>query len=149
MNRLSCRPELDHEFIFKKSLFVSFLVCHYGFAKFRAISFTKSSFPPSIFCSKPIYPFSRKLKLLVFLLLPSSFLSCLSFLLSVLYLKFNMYLLLTQMICTVKCVSMPNHSWFSANLKSIRPYFIKKRVSAIIFLGGPLATNQGTHAHTI
>ena len=57
--------------------------------------------------------------------------------------------MLTQRLCAEKGVSRPDHLWLSTNLKSIRPYLIKKRVSAIIFLGGPLATNRGTHAHSI
>ena len=61
----------------------------------------------------------------------------------------NKYLLLTERLCAEKGVSRPDHLWLSTNLKPISTYLIRKWVRDVIFLGDPLATNQGTHAHSI
>ena len=61
MDMLSSRPELDQEFLFKKTLIVSFLSYPYRISEFRAISISGSTFTPHHIMLKIHHPFLKVL----------------------------------------------------------------------------------------
>ena len=134
---------------FSKRLFVSFLACLYRIAEFRAISISMSSFSPHHILLKTHPSFFSKTQTddffpspIIIPAFPELPLICPVSLI-------NKYLLLTERLCAEKGVSRPDHLWLSTNLKPISTYLIRKWVRDVIFLGDPLATNQGTHVHSI
>ena len=73
MRMLTSRPETDRDFLFKKTLFISFLACPYRIAEFQAISISMSSFSPHHILLETHPSFSVKIKQITLLLLQSLF----------------------------------------------------------------------------
>ena len=149
LRMLTDRPEYDRDFFFKKTLFIAFLACPYRIAEFKAISISRSTFTPHHILLRTHPSFFSKTQTDVFsptpIVIPefpeNPHICPVSLI--------NRYLKLTQSLCAEKKVPRPDHIWVSLNLKPISECLIRKWVRDIIFLGDPIATSAGTHAHSI
>ena len=146
---LTLREDFNPAYIFKKTMFVSFLACPYRINEFRSISLSTSTFSthhvllkthPS-FCSKNqtdnfnptpivIQAFDDNPQICPVRLI-------------------NNYIKYTTELCSQKNITRPDALWLSTHLKPISLELIRRWVRDIIFLGDPRATISGTHTHSV
>ena len=139
---LKLRDDNDLEFVFKKTLFLCFLVCPYRIAEFRAVSLSASSFSPLHALLKPHIAFQSKNQTDAFTPNPIIIQAyeedsdiCPVKLL-------NSYIKITQAKCREKGIERPDQLWLNVNLKPISVFIMRKWIKEIIFMGDPNASSK-------
>ena len=146
---LKIREDRDMAFVFKKTLFITFLACPYRISEFKAISLSMSAFSPLHVTLKTHPNYYSKNATDTFSPAPiilQQFAECSSLCPVVLL---NTYRDWTNSLCAERGIDRPDQFWLNSNLKPLTNNEIRKWVRDIIFLADPQARVKGTNVHSI